>query len=165
MLLNYSDFSSSFTFILFIDASTSQTMENSFKTFSQVKGVGDTPQQALQWLASHNEAWVLLFDNADDPKVAISPFFPACRHGNILITTRNADLKRRGSGQNSSYYVQSMLPEDGRSALLKAAQINVLDLIEIKNANTLAKVISLFSIRMTNIKLCISRSLVLCPWH
>lgn len=67
---------------------------------------------------------MILFDNADDPQLELALLFPVGSHGNILITTRNADLMMQGSGENSSYAVGSMLPEDARFALLKAAHID-----------------------------------------
>ncbi|KAJ7467993.1 hypothetical protein FB451DRAFT_1011339, partial [Mycena latifolia] len=41
--------------------------------------------------------WLLFFDNADDPKIDLHNFFPHCKHGNILITSRNPELRGYGS--------------------------------------------------------------------
>ncbi|KAJ7124271.1 hypothetical protein C8R44DRAFT_538891, partial [Mycena epipterygia] len=49
-------------------------------------------QDALQWLRSKQDKWLLLFDNADDPKINMNNYFPQCDHGNILITSRNPGL-------------------------------------------------------------------------
>ncbi|KAJ7120198.1 hypothetical protein C8R44DRAFT_529817, partial [Mycena epipterygia] len=49
-------------------------------------------QDALQWLQSKQEQWLLFFDNADDPKMDLNNYFPQCDHGNILITSRNPGL-------------------------------------------------------------------------
>ncbi|KAJ7090658.1 hypothetical protein C8R44DRAFT_571348, partial [Mycena epipterygia] len=45
-----------------------------------------------QYLRSQKDEWLLLFDNADDPKINLNNYFPHCDHGNILITSRNPGL-------------------------------------------------------------------------
>ncbi|KAJ7655453.1 hypothetical protein B0H17DRAFT_849465, partial [Mycena rosella] len=49
-------------------------------------------QDALQWLKSKPDDWLLFFDNADDPKIDLNKYFPQCNHGNIIITSRNPGL-------------------------------------------------------------------------
>ncbi|KAJ7262958.1 hypothetical protein C8J57DRAFT_1719186 [Mycena rebaudengoi] len=44
-------------------------------------------------LASYHKEWLLIFDNADDPKLNLFNFFPQSTHGNILITSRNPQLR------------------------------------------------------------------------
>jgi Tfp pilus assembly protein PilF len=51
---------------------------------SQDQGVA--AQAALRWLAG-NEAWLLIFDNADDPSL-LEPYLPALCRGHVLITSR-----------------------------------------------------------------------------
>jgi hypothetical protein len=53
---------------------------------------GTSWKDALGWLASKQDDWLLFFDNADDPKINLNSFFPKCTHGNILITSRNPGL-------------------------------------------------------------------------
>jgi hypothetical protein len=52
-------------------------------------------------LISENKEWILLFDNADDPNLDLFPFFPACAHGNIIITSRNPQLAAYGPDSHS----------------------------------------------------------------
>ena len=33
--------------------------------------------------------WLIILDNADDPRLSLTEFIPKCNHGSILITTRN----------------------------------------------------------------------------
>jgi tetratricopeptide (TPR) repeat protein len=40
-------------------------------------------------LANSLQAWLLIFDNADDPDLSLAPYFPAGDRGDILITSRN----------------------------------------------------------------------------
>jgi len=40
-------------------------------------------------LANASQSWLLVFDNADDPNLSLTPYFPAGDRGDILITSRN----------------------------------------------------------------------------
>ena len=40
-------------------------------------------------LANISESWLLVFDNADNPKLPLTPYFPAGSHGDIIVTSRN----------------------------------------------------------------------------
>jgi hypothetical protein len=40
-------------------------------------------------LANISQAWLLVFDNADDPKLGLAPYFPAGNRGDVIITSRN----------------------------------------------------------------------------
>ena len=40
-------------------------------------------------LANTPQSWLLVFDNADDPNLSLTPYFPAGDRGDILITSRN----------------------------------------------------------------------------
>ncbi|KAJ7844962.1 hypothetical protein B0H13DRAFT_2286266 [Mycena leptocephala] len=89
--INTSQFS--FTDNFFLDASTTETIETSLKNIASVKNIGNSSQDALKWLASNQEDWLLFYDNADDPKIDLNRFIPQCNHGNIIITTRNPTLR------------------------------------------------------------------------
>ncbi|KAJ7463217.1 P-loop containing nucleoside triphosphate hydrolase protein [Mycena latifolia] len=86
------DSASHFTDIFLIDTSTVETIDAGLKTIATTKSVGESSKDALQWLKSKKDEWLLLFDNADDPKINLNNFFPQCNHGNILITSRNPGL-------------------------------------------------------------------------
>ncbi|KAJ7111258.1 P-loop containing nucleoside triphosphate hydrolase protein, partial [Mycena epipterygia] len=82
----------SFTNIFFIDSSSIDTIDTGLKNIAKTKSIGDSSQDALQWLRNKQEEWLLFFDNADDPKINLNAHFPQCDHGNILITSRNPGL-------------------------------------------------------------------------
>ncbi|KAE9398722.1 hypothetical protein BT96DRAFT_1105699 [Gymnopus androsaceus JB14] len=48
-----------------------------------------------RWFQTHKEEWLIIMDNADEPKLSLADFIPDCAHGNIIITSRN-----QGSSQN-----------------------------------------------------------------
>ncbi|KAJ7463243.1 hypothetical protein FB451DRAFT_1370720 [Mycena latifolia] len=71
---------------------TAETIDTGLKTIATTKGVGNSSQDALEWLKSKQDEWLLFFDNADNPKIDLNNYFPSCTHGNILITSRNPGL-------------------------------------------------------------------------
>ncbi|KAJ7467933.1 P-loop containing nucleoside triphosphate hydrolase protein, partial [Mycena latifolia] len=108
---------SKFSDIFLIDTSTPETIDTGFKRIAATKKIGDTAQDALAWLHSKQNEWLLFFDNADDPKIDLHSFFPCCKHGNILITSRNPEL--RGYGSHS--LVSDMEGNDAVELLLRSA--------------------------------------------
>jgi len=65
----------------------------------------------------NKQNWLLFFDNADDVQLNLGTFFPKCRFGNILITTRNPQLSIYAD-QGADAKVANMDPEDAKSLLL-----------------------------------------------
>ncbi|KAF8144888.1 P-loop containing nucleoside triphosphate hydrolase protein [Mycena galopus ATCC 62051] len=102
---------------LFVDASTMETIETGLKNFATTKKIGNCFQDTLRWLGGKLEPWLLFFDNADDPKINLNKVFPKCNHGNIIITSRNPDL--RGYGDHSQ--ISDMKESDAVVLLLKTA--------------------------------------------
>ncbi|KAJ7848221.1 hypothetical protein B0H13DRAFT_1645682, partial [Mycena leptocephala] len=111
-------FLSSFTDIFFIDSSSIDTINKGLKILAQTKTVGESSKDALQFLRSKQEEWLLFFDNADDPKINLNTYFPQCDHGNILITSRNPGLCVY-AGSHST--VSDMEETDAIDLLLRSA--------------------------------------------
>jgi len=77
---------------------------------------------SLRWLASqHDGSWLLFFDNADNVDLKLKTFFPACAHGNILVTTRNREL-RHYSGKDADANIKGLDPDDAKNLLLHQAR-------------------------------------------
>jgi len=77
---------------------------------------------SLRWLASQTDHnWLLLFDNADNVDLKLQKYFPTCSFGNILITTRNREL-RHYTAKNADADVKGMDLEDAKSLLLVQAR-------------------------------------------
>ncbi|KAJ7292146.1 hypothetical protein C8J57DRAFT_1458652 [Mycena rebaudengoi] len=106
-----------FSEIFYIDAMSEQTIETDLKIIAPAV-VGGSAEASLHWLASKQEEWLLLFDNADDVQLDISKFFPHCTFGNILITTRNQELCIHASAGSR---VSDMEAEDAKDLLLQLA--------------------------------------------
>ncbi|KAJ7803499.1 P-loop containing nucleoside triphosphate hydrolase protein [Mycena leptocephala] len=89
IVLKFINDSSLFADIFFLDASTTATIDTGLKSIATLKNIGSSSQDALKWLVTNQEDWLLFYDNADDPKIDLNRFIPQCNHGNIIITTRN----------------------------------------------------------------------------
>lgn len=77
-----------------------------------VKGV-------IDWLSQlENNDWLLIFDNIDDlDSFDIRSYMPSSLHGNILITSRRADV----SGYWRSVEVEKMSDKEAKSLLAKSS--------------------------------------------
>ncbi|KAJ7108938.1 hypothetical protein C8R43DRAFT_184305 [Mycena crocata] len=110
--------SSHFSDVFMVDTSTTDTIDTGLKNIAIAKNSGTTAQDAFLWLVSKTDNWLLFFDNADDPKINLNKFFPQCKHGNIIITSRNPGL-RVYSG--SHFLVSDMEEDDAVNLLLRSA--------------------------------------------
>jgi hypothetical protein len=113
-----SEFHYSFSNLFLIDASTVQTIETGFKNIAIAKRTGNSFNEGLLWLTSKVEDWLIFFDNADDRNLGLNDFIPQCDHGNVIITSRNPEL-RVLAGSHS--LVSDMDEEDAVALLLKSA--------------------------------------------
>ncbi|KAJ6503127.1 hypothetical protein DFH09DRAFT_1102067 [Mycena vulgaris] len=112
------ELSARFSDIFLIDTSTTETIDTGLKNIAATQYAGNTAQDGLNWLCSKPAEWLLFFDNADDPKINLNNYFPHCKHGNILITSRNPRL-RVYAGLDSR--VSDMEEADAVELLLKSA--------------------------------------------
>ncbi|KAJ7139309.1 hypothetical protein C8R44DRAFT_847374 [Mycena epipterygia] len=115
---------SNFTDIFFIDSSSLETIDAGLKNIATTKSVGESSQDALQWLRSNQDNWLLFFDNADDPKINLNDSVPQCDHGNILITSRNPGLCVYASSHSP---VSDMEEIDAVDLLLRSAAKDTTD--------------------------------------
>src|SRR5580698_4788765 len=119
----------SFWRIFWIDATSLETIKLSFHIIAgdpeaRSSGVENSVESALQWISRSSYEWLLVFDNANGDPDMISNFIPLGNRGNILITSRNPDMRRdvpSGAWAN----VDNMDEEEAISLLLKAAFLDV----------------------------------------
>ncbi|KAJ7027684.1 P-loop containing nucleoside triphosphate hydrolase protein, partial [Mycena alexandri] len=109
--------SANFSDIFLVDTSKLETIETALKNIAVSKSVGNSAQDTLMWLRSNHNKWLLFFDNADDPKINLHDFFPQCNHGNIIVTSRNPELRSYGAHTS----VADMEEVDATSLLLRSA--------------------------------------------
>ncbi|KAJ7052089.1 P-loop containing nucleoside triphosphate hydrolase protein, partial [Mycena amicta] len=96
-----------------INASSKESIEASYKQIAMDKNLGDSAN-AQTWLKANQDEWLILFDNADKLDLDLGEHIPKCKHGNILITSRNPELWRKKSIEISNLSV-----DDAVTLLLK----------------------------------------------
>ena len=89
-----------FSKVLFVDASSDTTINADLSDIAVVEHIGNAHQDTLDWLCGLREEWLLVFDNADDTTLDFHRYFPSCSHGNIIITTRNVNLRIHARDSN-----------------------------------------------------------------
>ncbi|KAJ7200027.1 hypothetical protein GGX14DRAFT_372613 [Mycena pura] len=109
---------SQFSSTCLIDTSTRETIDAAFKDVAVKRRIGDTAKDAIQWFTAQKSEWLLFLDNADEPNLDLNKFVPQCKHGNIIITTRNPGLCVY-AGANT--HVDNMEEADAVVLLLKTA--------------------------------------------
>ena len=118
--------SSRFSDIFYIDATNQQTLEADLATITPIDAK-ESVDACMHWLATkHSQNWLLFFDNADNVQLNLAKFFPKCTFGNILITTRNPQLKIHAD-QGADAKVADMNPEDAKHLLLLTSQAEKTD--------------------------------------
>ena len=117
----YSSIFYRFSDIFYIDATNQQTLEADLTAITSTN-VEQLVDACKHWLAhKYKQNWLLFFDNADDVQLNLATFFPKCRFGNILITTRNPQLSIYAD-QGADAKVADMDPEDAKNLLMQMSQ-------------------------------------------
>ncbi|KAJ7657036.1 acyl transferase/acyl hydrolase/lysophospholipase, partial [Mycena rosella] len=106
---------SCFSDIYFVDCSSQQTLENDLITLALVNKLGKSPDDSLLWLSHQHKKWLIVFNNADDTHLNLVRYFPSGSHGNILITSRNRDLRQHA---DTEYKVDRMEVHEAAELLL-----------------------------------------------
>jgi tetratricopeptide (TPR) repeat protein len=60
-------------------------------------GVDASLPSVLRWMGRRDDNWLIIFDGADVGYEIVERFIPPGKHGNILISTRNATMNRLAS--------------------------------------------------------------------
>ena len=67
--------------------------EQGFSTMARICKVGDKMIDFKRYLTNSLEPWLLILDNADDPSLDISQYFPVGNRGSIIVTSRNPESR------------------------------------------------------------------------
>jgi hypothetical protein len=115
-----------FSHIFYIDSTTQQTLEADLAAITPIN-VEQSVDACKHWLATkHNKNWLLFFDNADDVQLNLGKFFPKCRFGNILITTRNPQLSIHAD-EGADAKIADMNPKDAKCLLMQMSRAEKTD--------------------------------------
>ncbi|CAE7072079.1 unnamed protein product [Rhizoctonia solani] len=117
--------------IIYVDASSSESIEKGFKDFAAAQNVGQTRDDLIGWLESCGERWLVVFDNADDPSTHIQRYIPARgQGGSVIITTRLPDVAALAKGPSAVCHLSSMSQADGTALLVTIARSRNQSLVE-----------------------------------
>lgn len=105
--------------VFWIDASSEENAENGYSSIGQQAGKGATFSGGMHWLSQCTKPWLLVIDNADDPDMDVSKYFPIGGSGHILITTRNPGAEIYATAGHLRF--SGLDPEDALNLLLKTA--------------------------------------------
>lgn len=105
--------------IFWVDATTVETLKTSFTSIGMSAGKGSLVSSAIFWLSSCSKPWLLIFDNADDPEMNLSEYFPPGGNGHIMITTRNPGANVFAT--QGCIKLSGMDPEEAIALLLRRA--------------------------------------------
>ena len=116
---------SRFSDIHWLDARSETTIEVGLMQIAQVKNapkeVMHSPALILQWISQMPPKWLIIFDNADGDYSVVEKFLPPGGKGNILITSRNGELKRLAL---VSVNVLAMEEDEAVTLFLKSAMLD-----------------------------------------
>ncbi|KAJ7053549.1 P-loop containing nucleoside triphosphate hydrolase protein, partial [Mycena amicta] len=110
---------SRFTNQLKINAGSKETIEASYKQIAMDKNLGDKADAAKTWLKANQDEWLILFDNADKLDLDLGEHIPKCKHGNVLITSRNPELWVHTGPEKKSIEISNLSVDDAVILLLK----------------------------------------------
>jgi hypothetical protein len=80
---------------------------------------------AKNWLSCLQRPWLLLIDNADDPDMDVTRYFPGGERGVILMTTRNSPNKVHGTVGSRFYHFEKLETDEASDLLLRAVNIPI----------------------------------------
>lgn len=107
--------------IFFIDTSSADVAEQAFSTMARLCKVGESMEDFKKCLTNSLEPWLLILDNADDPFLDITRFFPVGNRGTIIITSRNPDCRCHATV--GSRELREMESDEAITLLLKSGDL------------------------------------------
>lgn len=107
--------------VFFIDTSSADIAEQAFSKMARICKVGERMEDFKRFLTNSLEPWLLILDNADDPSLSISQFFPVGNRGTIIITSRNPDC--RSHATVGSRELREMKDDEAVTLLLKSGDL------------------------------------------
>ncbi|KAJ7690542.1 acyl transferase/acyl hydrolase/lysophospholipase [Mycena rosella] len=108
-----------FKFVEQSELRSQQTLENDLITLALVKKLNKSFDDSLLWLSHQRKKWLIVFNNVDDTHLNLVRYFPSGSHGNILITSRNRDLRQHA---DTEYKVDRMEVHEATELLLSTAR-------------------------------------------
>ena len=104
-----------------MDASSTESLERGYLEIAKICGLEARMAVVQRWLSNVSESWALILDNADDPRLDLSPYFPVGNRGVILMTSRNPECTVHSTV--GSYELGAMGVDEAVTLMLKTVGI------------------------------------------
>ncbi|KAF8339286.1 hypothetical protein F5887DRAFT_1137130 [Amanita rubescens] len=118
-----------FSDIFWIDASSDRSIDHGLKQIAEAHKISPqtkpSARSTLQWISKRTN-WLVVYDGADGHYSIVEKYLPPGSGGNVLITSKNAGLKRITLSKNSAE-VFEMENEEAVSLLLQSALLRDTD--------------------------------------
>jgi tetratricopeptide (TPR) repeat protein len=101
------------------------TITEGFQSIAKILKIAVSPMSSMliesvkDYLATQSR-WLLIIDNADDPRLDLWQFMPQGKESSVLITTRNPGAEKYATRGSSS--VEMMTENDATTLLLKVSR-------------------------------------------
>lgn len=106
------------------DVSTTHIAERSFSEVALSLSLpARTWEEARRGIANLSKPWLLILDNADDPRVDYQRYFPGGPLGVVLLTSRNSVCQQYASAQPVA--LEGLADTEAQDLLLKAARVSL----------------------------------------
>jgi len=133
--------------VFWVDVSGPSTAKNDFVAIAKALGsTADSIEEALQVLTNAKQRWLLILDNADDPEVDYTAYFPPGTRGAVIMTSRIPECRRYSTVGVET--LEHLDLKDSTQLLLKAAgydepswashEKEAQDVVELLSSHTLA---------------------------
>jgi NB-ARC domain len=107
--------------VFWVDVSSETLAESGFLDIAgRLQIPAQTLEAARQGLANIKERWLLILDNADDPKVDYQRYFPTGSWGVVMLTSRNDECHQYAT--EKAFTLDGLSHDEARELLLKAAR-------------------------------------------
>ena len=108
--------------VYFVNASAENALKADLENIIRSRGAkyrASSHQDTLTWLATKQEDWLVIMDNADDPSLRLVPYISQSPRGNVIITTRNTIHALLAP--KSHHHLEGLPTEDAISLILTAS--------------------------------------------
>lgn len=133
--------------MFFLNASSQTTLASEFdRIYGLLEiGIGSNKVNAVRnWLSkAENQAWLLIFDNADDLEtVQITKYFPSVPWGHIILTSR--DQTAIGTVVRQGHKLERLNPGEAIEVLLEKAGLKNPTNLDYEEANHVVQLLGCF---------------------
>ncbi|KAJ5133888.1 Tetratricopeptide-like helical [Penicillium atrosanguineum] len=102
--------------VFWIDANSDETVKHSYARISKIGGVEPNESAAKNWLSTLQQPWLLLVDNADDPKLDE-------KRGVVLITSRDYANRRHGTEGSRFFHFEKLAIDEASDLVLAVTDL------------------------------------------